>query len=251
MTKLLLKSCRRRIQFPAFSLFQTSHFACPTKPSLSSTISTPHSPQNDKPILNNPCIPNLFHYLSAPSSASGSRSSHSPEMLRSHSTKTSRSKSPDAAKAACLIRLQRDLDDVADLRSEGVLLTFPNPSDIQRFIMRIIPQSGIWRGSAFDFDFRIPDNWPNTRPQVKVLTRVWHPNIAEPEAGGGVCLNILKKNYTPVIQINQFVQGLQFLFQEPNPNDPLNLDAAQQFRQNYTAFKLKSEEYMRLYCPAV
>jgi ubiquitin-protein ligase len=156
---------------------------------------------------------------------------------------------PDATKAACLIRLQRDLEDVDDLRSDGTSVTFPNPADIQHFIVRITPQSGIWRGSAFDFDFVIPDHWPNARPQVKILTRIWHPNLAEPESGGGVCLNILRKNYTPVIQISQFIQGLQFLFQEPNAGDPLNIEAAQQFRQNYSAFKVKTEEYQRLYCP--
>jgi ubiquitin-conjugating enzyme E2 M len=155
----------------------------------------------------------------------------------------------DATKAACLIRLQRDLEDVYDLRSEGVVLTFPDPTNLQHFIIRITPQFGIWHDSAFDFDFVIPDAWPNKRPEVKILTRAWHPNLAEPASGGGVCLNILKKNYTPVIQISQFIQGLQFLFQEPNPNDPLNIEAAQQYRQNYSAFKVKTGEYQRLYCP--
>jgi ubiquitin-conjugating enzyme E2 M len=152
------------------------------------------------------------------------------------------------ANSACLIRIQRDLEDVANLR-DRVQLTFPDPTKLQHFIVRVVPEQGIWRSSKFDFEFVIPDGWPNRRPTVRILTRVWHPNIAEPDDGGGVCLNILRKNYTPITQIQEFIHGLHFLFVEPNALDPLTIEAAQQYKTNYAAFKLKAEEYRSLYCP--
>ena len=153
-----------------------------------------------------------------------------------------------AANSACLIRLQRDLDDVATLGN--VKLTFPDPNVLQHFIVRIVPEAGIWRGAPFDFDFTIPDEWPIERPKVKIITRIWHPNIGEPPECG-LDLNILGRKYTPTLQITQLIAGLQFLFSEPNALDPLNFEAATQYQQNYNAFKLKAEEYINQYCDEI
>lgn len=146
----------------------------------------------------------------------------------------------------CLIRLQRDLEDIHNLGN--VRITFPDPKNLQRMIIRIVPEMGIWRGANFDFEMVIPDDWPMERPRVKIITRIWHPNIAEPPECG-VCLNILRKNYSPVLQIAHIIVGLQYLFTEPNPNDPLNIEAAEQYKRHYKGFKLKAKEYIQTYCP--
>ena len=156
-----------------------------------------------------------------------------------------RGRAAPAANSACLIRLQKDLEDVPTLGN--VKLTFPDPNVLQHFVVRIVPEQGIWRGAPFDFDFRIPDEWPMERPKVKIITRIWHPNLAEPPECG-VSLNILARNYSPVLQITQVIAVLQSLFSEPNALDPLNFEAARQYQENYNAFKLKAEEYISQYC---
>ena len=42
-----------------------------------------------------------------------------------------------------------------------------------------------------------------------------------------MCLNILREDWKPVLSINSVLYGLQFLFLDPNPEDPLNKEAAQ------------------------
>jgi hypothetical protein len=37
-----------------------------------------------------------------------------------------------------------------------------------------------------------------------------------------VCLNILREDWKPVLNLNSVMVGLQYLFLEPNPDDPLN-----------------------------
>ncbi|OHT07136.1 NEDD8-conjugating enzyme Ubc12 [Tritrichomonas foetus] len=153
-----------------------------------------------------------------------------------------------ASITACHIRLQKDFEDLETL-SDCCTITFPDgPDKIQHFILRIKIIEGLYRNAKFDFDFVIPDNWPIERPKVKILTRVWHPNLTEPPEGG-VCLNILRKNYTPTTTLATYVTSFQYLFNEPNPRDPLNTEAAMQYNQNYNAFKLKAEEYIQNYCP--
>jgi len=56
---------------------------------------------------------------------------------------------------------------------------------------------------------------------------VYHPNI---DLDGNVCLNILREDWKPVLTINAIVYGLQYLFLEPNPDDPLNKEAANELQ---------------------
>lgn len=37
-----------------------------------------------------------------------------------------------------------------------------------------------------------------------------------------MCLNILREDWKPVLDINSVIYGLIYLFYEPNPDDPLN-----------------------------
>jgi ubiquitin-protein ligase len=152
-----------------------------------------------------------------------------------------------APNAACLLRLQRDL---ADITKEDAALVFPDPRRQQHFIARLRPTEGIWRDAIFEFDFEFPDEWPIQPPKVKILTPIWHPNMTPPPESG-VCLNVLRKNYTPSLTLSTMIAALQFLFCDPNARDPLNFEAATQYLQNYAAFKIKAEEFVRIHCPKV
>jgi ubiquitin-protein ligase len=39
---------------------------------------------------------------------------------------------------------------------------------------------------------------------------------------GNVCLNILREDWKPVLNLTSVMVGLQYLFLEPNADDPLN-----------------------------
>ncbi|EAY14700.1 E2 ubiquitin-conjugating enzyme, putative [Trichomonas vaginalis G3] len=141
------------------------------------------------------------------------------------------------------VRLNKDLDEAV---SEGIKLSFPEANNIQKFIVLIQPATGHWRAGKFEFEFTIPDDWPITKPDIKILTRVWHPNIDE---NGAVCLSILRDNYLATLSISQFVAGLQYLFIEPNPNSPLNTEAATMFKNEPAKFQETVDDYIEKYCP--
>lgn len=56
-------------------------------------------------------------------------------------------------------------------------------------------------------------------PKVVFDTKIYHPNI---DNLGRICLDILKKNWSPALQIKSVLLSIQSLMSEPNPDDPLN-----------------------------
>ena len=49
-------------------------------------------------------------------------------------------------------------------------------------------------------------------------------------------MNILREDWKPVLNLNSVVVGLQYLFLEPNPGDPLNKEAADELRKDRAQF---------------
>lgn len=113
---------------------------------------------------------------------------------------------------------------------------FPNPDDILSFTLTLTPDEGLYKSGTFHFAFTISQNFPHEPPKVKCTQKIYHPNI---DLEGNVCLNILREDWKPVLNLNAVIVGLQFLFLEPNASDPLNKEAAadlagdrERFRRN-------------------
>ncbi|KAF5023976.1 hypothetical protein F66182_3962 [Fusarium sp. NRRL 66182] len=146
---------------------------------------------------------------------------------------------------AAQLRVQKELSLGSTMKTE-----FPDPDDILNFVLTIDPDEGMYRGSRFTFDFTINQNFPHEPPKVRCREKIYHPNI---DLEGKVCLNILREDWKPVLNLNAVIVGLQFLFLEPNASDPLNKEAAEDLRNNREGFKRNgsqivwnSDEYERL-----
>lgn len=133
---------------------------------------------------------------------------------------------------ASIIRLQKDINELDE--SKSISVEFPNPNDLTKFKVKIIPETGFWTGAPYLFSFDIPFDYPHTPPKVLCLTKIYHPNI---DLEGKVCLNILRADWKPVLDINAIFYGLNSLFYDPNPNDPLNKEAAELFRKDLKTFE--------------
>lgn len=66
-------------------------------------------------------------------------------------------------------------------------------------------------------------------PKVRFLTRIYHPNI---DKIGRICLDILKDKWSPALQIRTIILSIQALLSEPNPDDPLANDVAENWKEN-------------------
>lgn len=120
--------------------------------------------------------------------------------------------------------------DIAELDAGRVAkVDFPNINDLTQFIVTVEPDSGFWAGAKYHFAFVIPSDYPHKPPKVTCSPKIYHPNL---NYEGAVCLNILREDWKPVLDINAVIYGLIYLFYEPNPDDPLNREAADLFRND-------------------
>ncbi|KAL6215919.1 hypothetical protein ACLB2K_015345 [Fragaria x ananassa] len=130
------------------------------------------------------------------------------------------------------LRFNKDITELNLPKSCSIM--FPNgKDDLMNFEVSIIPNEGYYRGGKFMFSFQVSAIYPHEAPKVKCMTKVYHPNI---DLEGNVCLNVLREDWKPVLNINTIIYGLYHLFTEPNHEDPLNHDAAEVLRDNPKEF---------------
>eukprot|EP00771_Trimastix_marina_P002257 gnl/Trimastix_PCT/3379.p1 GENE.gnl/Trimastix_PCT/3379~~gnl/Trimastix_PCT/3379.p1 ORF type:complete len:185 (+),score=14.94 gnl/Trimastix_PCT/3379:102-656(+) len=139
------------------------------------------------------------------------------------------------------LHLARDLE-MLELPS-NVVLDFPNKSDIREFDVVITVEDGIWQGGSYKFHFTFPPNYRDEAPRVMCHTPIWHPNI---DMQGHICLNILRDTeWSAAMNLQSVIFGLLLLFHDPNPDDPLNQDAAREMKMSQSSFQAKIRRTLR------
>ena len=130
---------------------------------------------------------------------------------------------------AAHLRVQRDLADMEMIPGMKIIR---KEDDWMEFSLEIRPSIGYWTGGIFEFKFNIPAKYPFDGPRVISVDKIYHPNI---DLEGKICVNILRP-WKPVYSMETVMIALLFLFTSPNPNDPLNNEAAADMRNNPEQF---------------
>lgn len=118
------------------------------------------------------------------------------------------------------MRAKKDLQEYEDIPSVTVSYDRDDPMHIR---LTITPDGGYYYGGKFHFECTVPKEFPNSAPEFRCLEKIYHPNI---DIQGHVCLNILRNDWKPTLSLQLVFAGILHLFLQPNPNDPLNKDAA-------------------------
>jgi len=101
-----------------------------------------------------------------------------------------------------------------------------------------------YQGGFFKIAITIPREFPFKPPEAKFLTKIWHPNITSSKPAK-ICESILSKDWTPALHIFTIIEALRTLLAYPNPDDPLNNEAAAQMKKDRRKFRQKVEEFVR------
>ena len=91
------------------------------------------------------------------------------------------------------------------------------------------PGESPFEGGVFFLDINFPTDYPYKPPRVTFSTKIYHPNI---NSSGGICLDILKDNWSPALTVSKVLLSICSLLDEPNPDDPLVMDIAEKYLKN-------------------
>ncbi len=140
---------------------------------------------------------------------------------------------------AFTFRVQKDISEM-DLAKQ-MKLSIINKDLLNEFVLQIKPDDGYYLGGTFTFTITIPVEYPHEPPLVKCNEIIYHPNI---DVQGNVCLNILRQDWKPVLNLHAVFVGLFYLFLEPNALDPLNKEDALVLRTNKGLFRTNVQSNM-------
>lgn len=83
-------------------------------------------------------------------------------------------------------------------------------------------------GGTFELSINIPPTYPSKPPQIRFKTKLWHPNVSW--KNGEICLDVLASQWSPAWQLSSACTAIIALLDAPEPDSPLNVDAATVFR---------------------
>ena len=81
------------------------------------------------------------------------------------------------------------------------------------------PTESPYSGGIFKLEIKFTEDYPFKPPKIRFLTKILHPNI---NSHGSICLDILNKNWSPVLNITKVLLSICSLLNDPNTDDPLN-----------------------------
>uniref|UniRef100_A0AAV1TEF2 E2 ubiquitin-conjugating enzyme n=1 Tax=Peronospora matthiolae TaxID=2874970 RepID=A0AAV1TEF2_9STRA len=96
------------------------------------------------------------------------------------------------------------------------------------------PEGTPYEGGQFELEICIPPKYPFEPPQMRFLTKIWHPNISSQT--GAICLDILKDAWSPALTIKTALLSIQALLSAAEPTDPQDAEVAKMYLHDQKQF---------------
>lgn len=136
---------------------------------------------------------------------------------------------------------KRVAKDIEELRNANFVIRADDGSeDLKLNVFQVLlvgPADTPYANGSWYIRFTISETFPFKSPSVGFVQNIMHPNIDF--ASGSICLDTLNAKWSPCTTLRHIIEVLlPYLLTYPNPDDPLNREAAALLRTN-------EKEYIR------
>jgi len=106
------------------------------------------------------------------------------------------------------------------------------------------PSDSPYSGGIFNLNINFPADYPFKPLKINFTTRIYHPNI---NSSGGICLDILKEEWSPALTTSKILLSICSLLMDPNPDDPLEPQIAHLYKNNRPKYDMLAREWTLKY----
>ncbi|KAK7689478.1 hypothetical protein QCA50_007270 [Cerrena zonata] len=151
---------------------------------------------------------------------------------------------PPVASRTTIKRIHREM---ADLKKEdlGAIKLAPISDNLFNWKATMPgPEGSVYEGGVFEVDITLPPDYPFSAPRMSFCTRIYHMNISDK---GGICIDILKHNWSPALSLFKVILSLSSLLTDPNPKDPLVPSIATEYVRNRAQHDRTARQWTQQY----
>ena len=153
-----------------------------------------------------------------------------------------------AMNSRCFRRIASDLQELSDEHQYSIRPLNETESYYDWVAWMPGPSHSVYEPFRFLLDITFSGNYPIEPVRVKFRTPIFHPNIS---TSGKICLNILKPgDWSPILRLSHVLLCIQSLLSDPNPDDPLNIEAADLYNNSKSEYRNRAIEFTRRSCAA-
>ena len=142
---------------------------------------------------------------------------------------------------ACTKRLNNERAQLTKTNDDSIHLSVPNSEKLRAWSAVIKgPPTSFYEGYEFDLEISVPEQYPMLPPQIKFLSKIFHPNVlyevlnlqnnlitwtlpklisvlpvSRCRQSGEICLDILKKEWSPAWSLHSACRAIVALLSDP------------------------------------
>ena len=121
----------------------------------------------------------------------------------------------------------------------------PMADDMFRWQATLLgPTESPYENGVFFLEINFPAEYPYKPPRIHFTTKIYHPNI---NSNGGICLDILKDQWSPALTISKVLLSICSLLNDPNPDDPLVPSIAELYIKNKELYIINARAWTLQY----
>ena len=136
-----------------------------------------------------------------------------------------------------MTKVVKELRDLQQNKIDGidVIVKEDNVLDIEAEYVG--PEGTPFEGGVFRMKLILGQEYPNVAPKGRFLTKIFHPNVS---SSGDICVNVLKRDWSPDMGLRHIFTVIRCLLVEPNPESALNEEAGKLLLEGFEAFAEKA-----------
>ncbi|RLN06443.1 hypothetical protein BBJ28_00011415 [Nothophytophthora sp. Chile5] len=133
-------------------------------------------------------------------------------------------------------RVRKELEECQrDPQLSGVMAAPVSDASLQElrgafFRLQSGPPATPYEGGVFELEIVIPPKYPFEPPQMRFITKIWHPNISSQT--GAICLD----QWSPALTIKTALLSIQALLSAAEPTDPQDAEVAKMYLHDQEQF---------------